>query len=1182
MATRTPKRIGGCSHSEDVAPNALTAHVIGQYGRSGVNELLADWGGRVGRRACLVAGLCFAVLLLGVSVARADTRTLTFDTLPAGQPVANQYDDGTLGAVQFDYDPDGFHYTDQYAVAVITAAGASSGTQVAALPYQRPLAAPDRGPRAFGVDYGHSTGYMAFRYTHQSVAMNVGSTIAFNGSPTTPITLTAYDANGTQVTSSTVSVALDGQVNHPISVFDGLGRIAYIQIDAQSSSIAIDDVTYDVPTSPPPPDFGFSWPLRSGGGVTLGAGDSRDVSFAINRINGSSGNINLTASNVPAGVTVSFDPNPETAPGRGGVTMHLTASSLAFLAPVVNQPLTVTATPDPSAGTSARTVTVPVTVLTEYDLRARGLEITQGIQSGGPGEGLPQIPLGNRTYRYNGVRLVAFGYKQTVVRFYADASGAPKGGVGADALLYGSDSSGRPLPGSPLSPDVYPTPLTDLGPGTTVTYAERSNDNGSYDFTLPPRWLSGTISLTARISDQQLLFGQTGRECGTPQCAANNTVSLTDIPFTQEAVVNVDPVQIVYDDRTQPGSPHIVPATNPFTPFDTVNKIAPISILPHWWRGTIDITTHKEFHGFKGWVTRSFIADNNISRGDKGGEVLDRIDDWASDYADVNWPVGILGYFNQFDGSSTDLGISHHGPLFSGSTPSAVVNFLRPYTSVAHELGHNLGRQHASGGCGGGANGQTAQNWPDAYGYIRGVGIDFSTPGAGGGPYKIIAGNQGAGNCSTNVPPDCGGASPDQPFDYMSYCANDSDAWISDIGWNAILNGYHLASEHRALVRAHAAKVSGLRVRGFMTSGGAEVTDVTPGQFPPVTPTPGSSFQAQTLGAGGNVLSTSTLQVNFAHVDRSGGAAPVVFFEGVLPKNGVSGIRILDNGTTVAGRDRSAHAPRVRLLSPGRGAVVGRTPLVTVRWKATDADQAPSDQGGLDVALDYSANGGRTFNRIYTGSNIGSVRLPRNYFSRARRARLRITVGDGFNLTTVTSPTFRSLGAPPVLHIVNPVPGLALDQNGTLLLHAEAFDDAGARLTGRSLTWHVGRIVIASGEITSATGLPAGRQAVTLTARDRFGRTASASVRIIFVAVLPAFRTVAAPRTVSRRARSVTLTVSASVITPLSVGGRRFTVGRSASRVRIPIKPGRTPLKLTLKLGSGRLTVTRVITIGRR
>ena len=1139
------------------------------------------WGRRVVACLTLCIAAALAMAALFATPAQAANRTLDFDSLPASQPVADQYDDGTLGAVQFDYDPDGFHYTDRFATVVQSVGeAASSGTQVAHMPFEPPLHSPDKGSRAFGIDFGHSTSYLAFRYTHASVAMNVG--ILQAASASTPFTLTAYDANGQEITSDTVQVPLDDRVNHPISVFSAFTPIAYVAIDVPSAAAAMDDVTYDIPSSPPPPDYGFSWPLRNGFGVTLGAGDSADVSLQITRINGSAGNINLSASNVPNGVSVSFTPNPENAPGRAGVTMHLTASSLAFLAPVVGQKVVVTATPDPSAGSSTRSVTVPVTVLTEYDLRARGLEITQGIQSGAPGGGLPQNFVGNHTYTYNGVRLVAFGYKQTVVRFYADAAGAPKDGVPAAALLYGTDSSGRPLPGSPLSPDVPAAPLGDLGNGTTVTYTERSNDLGSFDFTIPPSWQSGRIDLRARVEDQPRLFGGTGRECGG-QCAGNNEVGLTNIPFVQEGVVSLDPVQIVYDDRTQPGAPHVVPATDPWTPFNAANQMDPISILPHYWRGAIDITTHKEFHGFKGWVTRSFIADNGISRTDKGAEVLDDIDDWADDYADVNWPVGILGYFNQYDGSNSDLGISHDGPLFSGSRPSAVVNFKRPYTSVAHELGHNLGRNHASAACGSTANDNAADSWPDPFGYINGVGIDFSRGGAGGGPYKIMAGNLGTGNCQSQTPPDCGGGSPAQPFDYMSYCATDSDAWISDIGWNQILNRYNLGAQDRAAADAHAAKVKALKVRGLMTRHGAQLTSVTPGRFVPVAAAAASTpFAIQTVNRSGQVTGTAPMRADYSHSDQIGAAQPVAFFEATVPRTSSAGVRVTFNGKVVAGRDRSAHAPRVKLLSPHRGAVIGRQRFVSVNWRATDADQARRDQGGLSVSLDYSVNNGRTFSRIFMGSNVSKLRLPRNFFPRSRRARLRITVSDGFNTTTVTSGPFRSLGAPPVLRIENPTPHLILDQDATMLLRGEAFDDSGRRLRARALTWRNRRLVIGHGEITSTRGLAAGRQRITLTARDHFGRTASVTVRVILIAVRPAFKTLRFPAKLSRHAHSFRIAVRTSVTTTLRVGSKRFTVGPRVKRLKIKIHPGSKTLKLRLQLASGRLKVVRTIKIARR
>lgn len=1050
-------------------------------------------------------------------------------------------------------------------------ADAASPPNDARLTYFPP---PASGLAGQGFGFGHSGAAFEFPFTHASVAMNVG----YEGSGSAPVTIRAYDVDNTLIAQSSATVA-GGPATTPLSVTSFAGRISSIEVDGTGAPWVIDDLTVDVPTNPPPADFGLSWPGRSAGQVAIGADDTVDVPLGISRVNGSSGPITLAATNLPGGVTATFLPNPAgDTSTHSAVTMRLHASSLASLAPVVRQPVTVTATPAGTAGPIARQVIVPVTVLAEFNLRARGIDITQGVQTGGPGDGLPQIALGGRAYSYRGVPLVAYGYKPTIARFYADASGAPSDGAPADATLEGFASDGRPLPGSPLHPDGGGGLLIDRGPSTQVTYAERLDDLHPFDFTIPPSWQGGHITLRGHVFTQpQFAFSATDRECGQPFCLGDNTVELRDINFIQGANISVDPIKVVYDDRTQPGSPHIEPP-DWYGPFQVANQLMPIHLIPHYWRGEIDVTTHKEFHGFKGWVTRSFINDNGIARNDKASEIDDLVSDFADGKADMNFPVGIIGFFNQYDGSRTDVGVTTGGPA-NEDRPNLVVNPQRPYTSVAHEVGHAFGRQHASGGCGGGSNGQTADDWPDPFGYLHAVGIDVTQGGADGGQYKMIGANPAAGNCSGNAPPDCGGASPAEPFDYMSYCANESDAWISAIGWTALLNRYNLGATG---ARAHAAKArrtfAGVKVRGFMTPEGAQVESVLRGRFPAVHGGSGSVLTLEATDAAGHGLRSAPLQILSGHTDAVGSGAPqpTMEFQGTLPAASAASVRVLQGTTVVARRDRSKHAPRVRFLSPGRGAVVGRRPTILVRWKATDADHTP-----VTVSLDYSRDAGRTWGRIYEGPNRGSVRLPRTFFAHARHARLRLVADDGFNQTAARSGVFRSLGAPPIVRILQPTKGIVKAQDATLLLQGLAFADTGGRLTKRSLRWLVGGRVVGHGENTSVTALAAGRRKVQFEARDGTGRVGRAIVYVRLTRVLPSFRRVAAPKRISRRAKSVTLVVGASVEVGLKIGSQHFTVSRTARNVRVKVRPGRGKLTLSLVIGTGTLSAKKTVVIAR-
>ncbi|HEY2638184.1 MAG TPA: hypothetical protein VGI54_12380, partial [Solirubrobacteraceae bacterium] len=471
-----------------------------------------------------------------------------------------------------------------------------------------------------------------------------------------------------------------------------------------------------------------------------------------------------------------------------------------------------------------------------------------------------------------------------------------------------------------------------------------------------------------------------------------------------------------------------------------------------------------------------------------------------------------------------------------------------------------------------------AEGWPDPYGYIEGVGIDLTQPAADGGQYKVIGGNMGAGGCATNTPPDCGGTSPTQPFDYMSYCANEANAWISGIGWDEIINAYNLGSRARARVASAAAvKRPGVKVRGYVTSTGAQITDVEKGKFAATKAPSGSTFSLEATNASGKVLSTKPMAVVSGHTDAAGGAQPTLSFEGTVPSASAASVRVLRQGTDIARRDRSAHAPKVRITAPKKNSVVGRKKTVVVKWKATDADKTP-----VDISVDYSANGGKTYHRIYMGPNRGNVGLPRNYFSHARKARVRVTADDGFNQTTATSKVFRSLGAPPIIRLNAPLKGTVKAQDAPLLLSGFALDDTNHRLKGKRLTWYYAGRVVAHGENTSVAGMLAGKHAVKLVARDSSGHKSSRSVTVRLTAVHPSFKKVRSPKKVSRKAKKVTLKLSSSVDVPLKIGKQRFTVHQGLTTVKVKVKPGRSKLTFNLVIGSGKLTAKRTVKVARR
>lgn len=120
-----------------------------------------------------------------------------------------------------------------------------------------------------------------------------------------------------------------------------------------------------------------------------------------------------------------------------------------------------------------------------------------------------------------------------------------------------------------------------------------------------------------------------------------------------------------------------------------------------------------------------------------------------------------------------------------------------------------------------------------------------------------------------------------------------------------------------------------------------------------------------------------------------------------------------------------------------------------------------------------------------------------------------------------------------------------------------------------SLVWHIGRETLGKGNDSTTEVLAPGRHTVTLTAHDRRGRTQSASVTVTVLAAPPALIAFEAPARISPRARSATLRLATAAPATLTIGRCHSLVGRRPRTIRVQIKPGTKPLKLTLMLSSG-------------
>jgi hypothetical protein len=200
---------------------------------------------------------------------------------------------------------------------------------------------------------------------------------------------------------------------------------------------------------------------------------------------------------------------------------------------------------------------------------------------------------------------------------------------------------------------------------------------------------------------------------------------------------------------------------------------------------------------------------------------------------------------------------------------------------------------------------------------------------------------------------------------------------------------------------------------------------------------------------------------------------------------------------------------------------------------------------------------------VYIGPNRGHASLPSVYFVRSKRARVRVRVNDGFNEAVATSAPFTAVGTPPVVRIESPPARTRLSGDARPVLAGTAYDQLLNSLPGRNLRWYDGPFLLGTGPSVTAKPLPAGPNRIRLVATDATG-SASARVTVNVTRVSLPYLRLRVPSRVTPHANKITLTASSAVPSTLKVGRVAARLSRHAKKIRLRIKPGRTPLLLEL------------------
>lgn len=1090
------------------------------------------------RRGAIAFALALALWMAAVAPAHAATTTVGFDDQAAGTAIAQQY--ASLGV---HVGPSPFA-KQTGGLTVVARSQARSAPNAAALAYDA------------GTDF--SSSWITFDKQQRSVSFSACRT-GSGGSATPNVNAVAYDKNGNVVANVMgVTCTADGALV-PVTVT--ADHITYVNVYGTGGGAApgpgwiLDDLTFETdppaqtappPAPPPPPPAAPDFSLNRLTGpttpdvVAVAPGATTAVQLVVGRNETSNGVVALAVAGLPAGVTATFD---DPAPGGSSPRLITMTLSAAAAAPAGGARLTITGTPQSAgAGAAPHAITLDIVVQGHLAAYVKGIEITQGTQI----IGQPDFTT------YNGVRLVRG--KPTVVRVYVGFMGtvAPGTRPQIGLSLTGNDSTGAFLPGITIMPEWSPPAsalsVNQLGIGA----AERVSPSQAFVFTLPDSWTTrASIALRARVlaPEDPSPFTKPGASgatlCLKKACGATPTRDLNRIGFEPpkpiQAISAIEQDLPVLDASGKPTGATV----KPLDAISTFARMIQVSPVP--------------FSFLDANGNASPIPRYRAVRTPQANAIWEDAD--AFD-ASIGRPGhSTYGVFNEQSGA----GVTFSDRVSVGTSNAASGGEVdRPLTVIAHEMFHTFGLVHADstvdkGGCGGNDGA-----FLDPKGRLGSVGIDISFLSGGhvgGPPYRMIA--------DTDTSP---------AYDFMSYCPvnrdGDPDAWVSAQNWNAVLGFFDpkkaVRASRRAVVRAAAPAGSTLHVMATTGPGAPAIQRVDRAGGAPAggAPTP---YTLVGLDAAGRAVTSVPMTGTAADAERQP-AGTFTALDGVLPAAGISGVQVVLGTTVIASRAGSGHAPTATLIAPKVGA--GET--TTVRWRASDADG-----DAVSAELDYSADGGRTFHDVYgAGAGSTSATVPVTLLAPSTKARLRLRLSDGFNAATVLSKQFVVPPRRPTVTILAPAGAQRVAAGSSAYLSGGAVDAAGKALTGSRLRWFAGKTKLGTGAKVSAV-LPAGARSVRLEATDAAGRRASASARVAVAATTPFFLQLKRPAKLSRRAKSVALTVVATQPARLRIGSARFAVNRKRRTVRVAVVPGTSALRLRLVLSAGGKSMVQPVEIAR-
>lgn len=410
--------------------------------------------------------------------------------------------------------------------------------------------------------------------------------------------------------------------------------------------------------------------------------------------------------------------------------------------------------------------------------------------------------------------------------------------------------------------------------------------------------------------------------------------------------------------------------------------------------------------------------------------------------------------------------------------PEMVSVWPLPYrtATLAHEIGHNYGREHVD--CG---------DDPDD--------IDPNYPyescwfGENDGAATMYGYYAGADRLIHF----------DEAADLMSY---GWPRWPSDYTWNRIESSIE---DGRAPQALRAPDANAVYVTGWVdtaaNTGGIDPLFTLPSAalsrdmarkwaaslaqpFDPAVVRAGDvAYTLRFIGAGGSVLATYAVELQRLDARLTAPLRPFAMTVNA-PAQPYLAVRLYADSTQLASRS-GLGVPVVTLAQPVGGSVVSGA--LDVAWSASDTFSS-----GLTFIVQYSPDDGASWFTLANGIS-GPAALTSYSVSYAaqsvpgsvvNQARVRVLASDGFITSSALSAGFTLLQRPPNPYIEQPAHGAHYAAGQVVALAGGATDPEDDTLTGSNLLWRLNGVSYGNGEQRTAAGLAPGSYSATLTATD--------------------------------------------------------------------------------------------------